>query len=154
MCDSEHQSDVMYGNYSVSERDWEQRVGFNILGASLIHRFVTLASEVEFSPGIHDGMVRIEFVESHSLELMKKADELPLIKSNIVSMHDLLSCHLHTLTLILTYKYIHIHTLPHNSNFHTPTLTSLHSSHSSHPHYPCTHSLISHPHYLHSLRCM
>ena len=99
-----------------------------------------------------------EFVESHSLEVMKKADELPLIWSNIVSMHDLLSCHLHTLTLILTYKYIHIRTLPHNSNFHMPTLTSLHSSHSSHPlplhtlthhtlHYPCTHSLISHPHY-------
>ena len=96
MCDSEHQSDVMYDNYSVYERDWEQGVDFNLLGASSIPRFVTLASMVEFSPGIHDGM--IEFVESHSLELMKKADELPLIRSNIVSMHDLLSCHLHTLT--------------------------------------------------------
>ena len=120
MCDSEHQSDVMYGNYSVSERDWEQRVGFNILGASLIHRFVTLASEVEFSPGIHDGMVRIEFVESHSLELMKKADELPLIKSNIVSMHDLLSCHLHTLTPS------HPHTRPHIQIYsHTHLTTQL-----------------------------
>ena len=62
MCDSEHQSDVMYGNYSVSERDWEQGVGFNLLGASSIPRFVTLASMVEFTPGIHDEMGRIERV--------------------------------------------------------------------------------------------
>ena len=62
MYNSEHQSDVMYGNYSVSERDWEQGVGFNLLGASSIPRFVTLASMVEFSPGIHDGMGRIERV--------------------------------------------------------------------------------------------
>ena len=47
---------------SVSERDWEQGVGFNLLGASSISRFVTLASTVEFSPGIHDGMRRIERV--------------------------------------------------------------------------------------------
>ena len=164
MCDSEHQSDVMYGNYSVSERDWEQRVGFNILGASLIHRFVTLASEVEFSPGIHDGMVRIEFVESHSLELMKKADELPLIKSNIVSMHDLLSCHLHTLTPshssshtnIFTYTPYHttlIFTHPHS---HPCTVLTHHTLPPSHtlvtPSLP-SHTLISHPH-PHSLRCM
>ena len=71
MCDSEHQSDVMYGNYSVSERDWEQGVGFNLLGASSIPRFVTLLSMVEFSPGIHDGMGRFESLLSHSLELMK-----------------------------------------------------------------------------------
>ena len=62
MCDSEHQSDVMCGNYSGSERAWEKGVGFNLLGASLILRFVTLASMVEFSPGIHDGMGRIQLV--------------------------------------------------------------------------------------------
>ena len=100
-----------------------------------------------------------EFVESHSLELMKKADELPLIRSNIVSMHDLLSCHLHTLTLVLTYKNT-LHALTHTLIFTHPHSHAC-SSHSSHPHYPCTHSLItpslplihsliSHPHYPHT----
>ena len=86
--------------------------------------------------GIHDEIGRIESLLSHSLELMKKADELPLIRLNIVFMHDLLSCHLHTLTSshhhiltpVLTYKYIHIHTLPHNSNFHTHTHIPVHFS--------------------------
>ena len=150
MCDSVHQSDVMYGNYSVSERHWEQGVGFNLLGASSIPRFVTLASMVEFSPGIHDGMGRIEFVESHSLELMK-ADELPLIWSNVVST---ISCyvtftpsHSSSHTNIFTYTPYHttlIFTHPHSHPC---------SSHSSHPP-TLAHSIISHPHYPHSLRCM
>ena len=65
-----------------------------------------------------------------SRELMK--NELPLTRSNTVSM---ISCHV-TFPLVLTCKInvhiLHTHLKTQLYNLHTPTLTSLHSSHSSH----------------------
>ena len=153
LCDSEHQSDVMYGNYSVSERDWEQGVGFNLLGASLIPRFVTLASMVEFSPGIHDGMGRIERVcwESLNLSWWRRPMNCHSLGRTLSSC--MISCHVtftpshsssHTniftytpyyTTLIFTYP----HSLPCTFSLTTPSLPlhilitpSLPHTHSSH----------------------
>jgi len=142
MCDSEHQSDVMY---SVSERAWEQGVGFNLLGASSIPRFVNLASMVEFSPGIHDGMGRIERVCWESLIWADEEGRWTATHSVEHCLHDLLSFYLHTLTPSHSSSHTNIFTYTpyHTTLIFTHPLTSLHSSHSSHPHYPCTHS--SHP---------